>query len=160
MASARCGIDLQEIPAASLLQPWVSEFLVSESVLEVICKPCYNEALSYGEAALTTSGSMAHSPEHPGGVQLEGLCGAHDGAQHALGAVPDAARVVVDKEAEGVQHERVDREVPGGRVGAPSIAPPHMLLLHWKGRWPLASALHYTDSHPEWLVALALKSCS
>ena len=103
---------------------------------------------------------MAHSPEHAGGVQLKGLCGAPNGAQHALGAVPDAARVVVDEEAEGVQHERVDGEVPGGRVGAPGIAPPHMLLLCWKGRWPLASALRYNEIQPEWLVALASKSCN
>ena len=149
MPTALPGTGLQEHLAASLLQPQLSEPLLSEYSSEVSCNPGCSEALRYGAAALTTSGSMAHSPEHPGGVQLEGLCGAPNGAQHSLGAVPDAARVVVHEEAEGVQHERVDCEVPGHRVGAPGVAPPHMLLLCWKGRWPLASTLCCPGNHAQ-----------
>lgn len=89
----------------------------------------------------TAARSVPDGPQDPRGVQLERFGGGTDGAQHALGAVAGPPSVVIDQQRKGVQHQRVDGEVSGQRVGAASARPGylHPLPCHCRSCAPICA---------------------
>lgn len=75
---------------------------------------------------VTDARGVAHGAEEARGVGTEGGGGIDDGAQDAAGAVAHAAGVVEEQRGEGVEHERVAREVPRQRIVQPRRRPQHL----------------------------------
>ncbi len=79
-------------------------------------------------------GGEPRGPHHPQRVVVEGLLGAHRGAQDARGEVGQAAERVDERQRGHPHRERVDREVPARQVALERVAERDHRLARVAGR--------------------------